>query len=815
MCTKNLLCILFILLSSLVHGNGFENELAKSNFPVIIGINKDKFVRVPPPKSFLTKSANNSGTTINVDYNNFPPEAKAAFDYAVSIWKSLIVSAVPINIVANWMIIDPSCESNVLGTGGSTNFIKNEKEFPRHGIFYNIPLAEKLLNRDLNAPGSPDIYIVFNAPTNWYFGIDGQTPSGQYDFVTVALHELCHGLGFIGSMKVNADGKGEWGYGSIYPFNFDQFVYNGNKQQLIDQSIFENPSSGLLNQMLSNDLYFDGPVVRAKFGDRVGLYAPETYIIGSSIDHLSTNFDSISPQLMAPVINTGTSIHDPGLITMSILADLGWENISINHKPIDDTELIHDIQVSAILFADFDTDIIDPALHYKINEGELMEVGLQQISGTAEYIATIPITKACKVSYCLTVSDKYGRKYGYPNTAISGEFKSFEVGPDIVPPVITHLVNQHLFNTNPELILRANVEDDYSIDTVYVEYSVNGVPKSDLGLMQSSPNKFNIIINFACLKLNEGDFIDYRIVARDASNQNNMAYHPAIGYHKVTVSAIPEYLTSYETDFETNPNEFEMEGFGIKAPEGFTSWSMHSEHPYRPANHDEGIDYTAELLFPIKIADESHYLTFDGIPLVEPGIDGAVFGQDEFNDYVVVEGSIDGGLSWIPFKDGWDCRVDNNLLNAYNQSHYFNNFDLIGGLHLFQHRYIDLSQPVEFEAGDVVRIRFRLHSANSITGWGWAIDNLMIQTDGLGSTVNKAVEPAVYPNPVTNHVITLLGFDEPISSIKLMNTSGQLIYQQNNFRSDRQVDFPEQIKGLFILLVESKQKIVTVKLRLE
>src|SRR5687767_2211960 len=37
-----------------------------------------------------------------VEYENFPPEAEAAVQYAVEIWQSLLVSPVPIRVSASW-----------------------------------------------------------------------------------------------------------------------------------------------------------------------------------------------------------------------------------------------------------------------------------------------------------------------------------------------------------------------------------------------------------------------------------------------------------------------------------------------------------------------------------------------------------------------------------------------------------------------------------------------------------------------------------------------------------------------------------------
>ena len=59
-------------------------------------------------------------------------------------------------------------------------------------------LADAIAGRDTYA-GRVDLTASFNSndKVNWYYGTDGNTPSGQFDFVTVVLHELGHGLGFF------------------------------------------------------------------------------------------------------------------------------------------------------------------------------------------------------------------------------------------------------------------------------------------------------------------------------------------------------------------------------------------------------------------------------------------------------------------------------------------------------------------------------------------------------------------------------------------------------------------------------------------
>jgi PKD repeat protein len=257
--------------------------------------------------------------TFNVTYNGFSLEAKQAFQRAVDIWSGLITSPVPINVVAYWEPLD----SGVLGAAGPTTVRRNFANAPVLGTWYPAALANALAGTDLDA--TPEIEARFSSVyNNWYLGTDGNTPSQQYDFVTVVLHELGHGLGFYATMGNNANANG-WGIQAA-PIIFDRFIVNGADQRLIDTSIFPNPSAGLGAQLVSNNIFFDGTnAVAAANGSKPKLYAPSTWNGGSSISHLDTPTYVGTPNaLMRHELANGASIHNPGAITLGIFKDLGW-----------------------------------------------------------------------------------------------------------------------------------------------------------------------------------------------------------------------------------------------------------------------------------------------------------------------------------------------------------------------------------------------------------------------------------------------------------------------------------------------------------
>jgi hypothetical protein len=282
--------------------------------------------RILPPEVFLQrmKGVGVQTATFQVTYHSFPPEAQTAFQYAVDIWASLITSPVPIVVDATWMPLFPS---GVLGSAGPRNIQANFPGAPMANTWYPNATANKLSGFDLDA-ADYDIRARFNSDfTAWYFGTDGQTPFSQYDFVSVVLHELGHGLGFTGSMAVGgtncSPGMGCWGSGTSYPFIYDRFAVNGSSQLLI--SSFANDSPELAAQLTSNNIFFSGAnAVKANGNTNVKLYAPGAWSQGSSYAHLDNVFDGTPNALMTFSIANGESIHNPGSVMLCMFKDMGW-----------------------------------------------------------------------------------------------------------------------------------------------------------------------------------------------------------------------------------------------------------------------------------------------------------------------------------------------------------------------------------------------------------------------------------------------------------------------------------------------------------
>ncbi len=274
--------------------------------------------------------------TLNVTYNGFPAEARAAFQFAADIWETHIKSSVPIDIEATWRALD----EGVLGSAGARFVDANEPHLPQQNTWYAIALSEALAGRNLSGTDS-DIQASFSSAfPNWYFGTDGNTPVGQYDLATVVLHEIGHGLGFFdgfnyddgdasnGDECVGDVGTGCGGIrasnGQTFPVIFDRFLEDAQGTPTLTL-----PSPSLvLGAALQSRLLFDGETVRLTTGDiPVDLYAPVNFEPGSSTAHLDeATFPAGDPNsLMTPQLGRAESIFSPGAITCAIFRDIGWQ----------------------------------------------------------------------------------------------------------------------------------------------------------------------------------------------------------------------------------------------------------------------------------------------------------------------------------------------------------------------------------------------------------------------------------------------------------------------------------------------------------
>jgi len=264
--------------------------------------------------------------TFSNDCYTWPTDAKTSFNYATSIWESLINSSVPIKIDACWAELAPG----VLGQAAADGYYRRGASFtnaPEPDTWYAVAPANALQGTDLNGT-DPEMHISYNRVYNWYYGTDGQTPIDKFDFASVVLHEICHGLGFAGSMTKSAS-LGYWAWGSSPPLDdpaiYDRFAEQGGGGSGTSLLSYGNGTLALGSALTSQDVFFDGANANAANGDTPPeLYTPSTWASGSSYSHLDEGYNSTQNALMTYSISPGESEHSPGPIALGMLEDMGW-----------------------------------------------------------------------------------------------------------------------------------------------------------------------------------------------------------------------------------------------------------------------------------------------------------------------------------------------------------------------------------------------------------------------------------------------------------------------------------------------------------
>ena len=297
-------------------------EISLDNLNSNTGINSNNLLVASATASFNINflSAGQTDST-GATCSTFPASARNVFTAAANIWGNIIQSSVPITMNACWR----SFSGSVLGFAGSKTYHRNFTHAPISNTWYPVALANSIAGTDL-APSQPDIVATFNSSFSWYYGTDGNTPSTKTDLLSVILHEMGHGLGFLGSASYSSTtGRGSLGsQGSVLAY--DTLVKSSSGQKITNTSIYPNPSLTLGNFLTSNNVWFAGAnAVAANGGNYVKLFAPSTWQGGSSYSHLDYNtFNNTSNQLMVPSISRGEALHDPGVVTKGIFKDIGW-----------------------------------------------------------------------------------------------------------------------------------------------------------------------------------------------------------------------------------------------------------------------------------------------------------------------------------------------------------------------------------------------------------------------------------------------------------------------------------------------------------
>jgi hypothetical protein len=364
---------------------------------------------MPASRSSLMASESVTPTAtadIEVTYNGFSQAAQDAFQAAIDIWETQIVSSEIIHVDATW---EPLAEGVLGQAGPNAIYLLNDDRV------YPAALAEALCSCQGDEP--VEISASFNSDFDaWYLGTDGNPPSSDYDFTTVVLHELGHGLGFLSSFEVlgsPGNKKGYWGYTDgtdFYPLSFDVNEWSAASGGV--QLITYNPqgSANLKDQLTDGSVFFGGPEVVAANGGRAKLYAPSPWQGGSSNSHFDeTAFPTGTVNaLMTPQLDNGEVIHMPGPVTLALFRDIGWT--TTDSGPPDNTPPVVSPPVGSILEAQKlgATALLHVSWPDATDDSGIALYELQRKAGSGSFTSvTLPFATATSVDVALTPGTSY------------------------------------------------------------------------------------------------------------------------------------------------------------------------------------------------------------------------------------------------------------------------------------------------------------------------------------------------------------------------------------------------------------------------
>lgn len=292
----------------------------------------------------------NTGTTLG-------EQRRIAFEYALSILEATLASEVDIEIAAEiGTRVCSDLTGEVIACAGPTSLHWGFTGAPREDLLYPQALANKFAGFDLCTESSCAGFPTTNSPTedisaefisslsvngftiNWYYGLDKNASELELDFVTVVLHELIHGLGFISATDEPGNSTlpifaPENTLGDVYSSHLE--LINGNPSNFLamtDSQRFQAATSETVNtiplrwsgergQTLA-DQYTSG-IIDSLGVSSPPIECPPNFTPGSSLSHV--NIALTPDDLMEP--NYTEPNHSLGYAA-AFLSDIGWVNFT-------------------------------------------------------------------------------------------------------------------------------------------------------------------------------------------------------------------------------------------------------------------------------------------------------------------------------------------------------------------------------------------------------------------------------------------------------------------------------------------------------
>jgi hypothetical protein len=291
--------------------NALEIKVAPAGWGYIYASGKTASIQSTPraPSANIEKKSN-----FIVNYNTVPTVARAAVQAAIDVWSENFSSTVPVTVNVSW---GRASSYGILAAASAKSNFANFPNAPDKTLYYAAALANALAGNDLD-PNNPELEITISSDAPWYYGVDGKCPPKSFDLVSVILHEMGHGLGFISGSYYDEYS----GYGRVdLPTPFDAYAQLPDGRRLADM-----PSPSIeTGKALTSPLYWSGENgIKANNGIRPPLFTPSIYEPGSSVSHLDERtFSQVGANsVMTPNLDSGEVFHLPGSILLAMIDDM-------------------------------------------------------------------------------------------------------------------------------------------------------------------------------------------------------------------------------------------------------------------------------------------------------------------------------------------------------------------------------------------------------------------------------------------------------------------------------------------------------------
>jgi hypothetical protein len=281
-----------------------------------------------------------------------------ALESAVAELESRLYSPIPVIMRARFEDLggDDDEDGGVpLASAGATLAVGNTPGVEFEDTFYVGAVVQRLAGTNKchfsgDDCDDPDIIARFNAQVDtdeaagdarWFYGKDpADKPPNTFDFIDVAMHEIIHGLGFIGYYDVETGAKPATTGGQEFDDIFGQrleFFLNLEPdygELSDDDRVAANTSLSRLHFTGMNATDSDRNIYANTNDGHPQLHAPATPEPGSSVYHLHKGFGNA--EIMTPTVSANAPVlRDPG-IGIDFLKDLGWDDFGFGTGAADD-----------------------------------------------------------------------------------------------------------------------------------------------------------------------------------------------------------------------------------------------------------------------------------------------------------------------------------------------------------------------------------------------------------------------------------------------------------------------------------------------